>query len=84
MTSASYSGQGSQAYVYDRYGNMTSKAGVSLPVSATTNHLTNATYDARGNLTVYGSDTYTYDGLAGRIGELGRIGVGREIVYFGR
>ena len=75
LTSAKYSGQltpctdsgaMSQCFGYDRYGNLTSKTGVSpapysLATSTTTNHLTAGYYDDRGNMTFFGTESLTYD-----------------------
>jgi RHS repeat-associated protein len=68
LTSATYSGAGSQGYSYDRYGNLLSKAGVAFCTgSCTNNRLPTASgysYDSRGNLTAKpGGETYAYDGL---------------------
>jgi len=52
-----------QYYGYDWWGNLIQKAGVSNPVDPATNRLTGAGYDARGNLTVLGGETYAYDAL---------------------
>jgi RHS repeat-associated protein len=67
LTQAIVSGS-TQGYTYDRWGNLTGITNTnarSFPVSGstTTNQLTNATYDVRGNLTIAGSENYTYDSL---------------------
>jgi RHS repeat-associated protein len=67
LISAAISGLGSQGFSYDRYGNLLSKGGVSYSVSPSTNRITTASYDARGNLTVSGVETYDYDGLGRQI-----------------
>ncbi|MEO8189317.1 MAG: RHS repeat-associated core domain-containing protein [Acidobacteriota bacterium] len=53
----------SQGYSYDRYGNLLTKGGTTYSVNATTNGLTTASYDLRGNVTGNGGDVYAYDGL---------------------
>ena len=63
LTSAALSGVGSQGFGYDRHGNLLSKGGVSYSVSPSTNRITTAIYDARGNLTGNAGETYDYDGL---------------------
>ena len=54
-------------YSYDVYGNRTQDTidsqSVTVPVSSTTNRLTNATYDASGNQTALGATVATYDGF---------------------
>jgi RHS repeat-associated protein len=62
LLSATY-GSTTRSYAYDRFGNLTSKAGVGYPVSPTTNRLTSRSYDSRGNLTVDGGSSYFYDNL---------------------
>ncbi len=54
---------GFQSYAYDTFGNLISKAGASITVDPTTNRLTAALYDARGNVTRLGNETYSYDAL---------------------
>ncbi len=59
-------GSSRQDFTYDRYGNLTSTTGINprtFSVSASTNRLTAAGYDARGNLLSIGNETCTYDGL---------------------
>ncbi|MGI0150183.1 MAG: hypothetical protein ACREDF_11715, partial [Thermoplasmata archaeon] len=63
LTSASFSGLPSQGYTYDRYGNLLSKGATTYSVFPTTNRLTTAGYDSRGNVTTNGAETYGYDGL---------------------
>ena len=53
----------SQAFSYDRYGNLLTKGATAYSVNASTNRLTTAGYDVRGNVTTNGGDTYAYDGL---------------------
>lgn len=62
LLSAAYP-SGTQNYGFDRWGNLTQKAGTSIPVDPATNRLTGAAYDSRGNLTVLGGETYSYDAL---------------------
>ncbi len=54
-----------QTYQYDGFGNLTAKVlnGISTPISvnAATNQLTNAYYDANGNMTSGAGATLTYD-----------------------
>jgi RHS repeat-associated protein len=101
LTSASESGSWSQAYNYDQYGNMWMPTSSGLPAPSlgpaapTTNAYsasgpgnnrnTNSTYDAAGNLTVFGamnvsydaenrqtavgSNSYSYDGFGLRVGK---------------
>jgi RHS repeat-associated protein len=60
---------GGQSYQYDRWGNLTrittGGIGIDIPVSTTTNRLTGAEYDRRGNVEVLlASNTrYTWDAL---------------------
>ncbi len=63
LTFATLSGLGSQGFTYDRYGNLLSKGAVSFSVSPSTNHITTAAYDPRGNLTANAGESYDYDGL---------------------
>jgi hypothetical protein len=67
LTTANYSGSGSQAYAYDVYGNLATKAGTVLCTGGTcaANRITAAGYgyDGRGNLTSAPSETLSYDGL---------------------
>jgi len=66
LTSANYNGP-SQAYTYDKWGNLMTKAGTTF--CTTTTPCTNnriptafgATYDTRGNLIGFGSETLTWD-----------------------
>lgn len=66
----------SQAYAYDRFGNITSKAGIAVGVSPTTNRLTSFNgigvgYDARGNLASFGTtELMVYDGLNRQVTEV--------------
>jgi RHS repeat-associated protein len=67
LTSASLSGVGSQAFTYDRYGNLLTKTGT--PGNATfcsgtcsNNQVTGGSF-VRGNLTSYGGQSFGYDGL---------------------
>ena len=64
--------QHGQSYAYDRYGNLlqiqTYADGLlqetrSLSVFASSNRLSAATYDAAGNLTTWGDESYTYGSL---------------------
>lgn len=54
-----------ETYEYDGYGNVTklARGGVvdSVPVSGSTNRLTDATYDAAGNVQTYDGVTYRFD-----------------------
>jgi RHS repeat-associated protein len=53
-----------QCFTYDRWGNLTSVAGVnarSLPAASATNQSTIAAYDSRGNLTQIGGEYLCYD-----------------------
>jgi YD repeat-containing protein len=60
LTSAS-SAAWNQAYQYDGFGSLTAKGAASIPVDATTNRLSNAFYDANGNMTSGSGVTLTYD-----------------------
>jgi RHS repeat-associated protein len=66
ITSATYTdtGGGTQGFAFDRYGNLTSKAGINpltLTTDVGTNHLTSGigAYDDRGNLTSFTSSAGT-------------------------
>jgi RHS repeat-associated protein len=64
LKSANYSGLGTQGFSYDQYGNLTNIDGVNLrgySIDTRYNHLTNATYDQRGNLLTIGTESYTWD-----------------------
>jgi RHS repeat-associated protein len=65
LTSASSTGGWAQSYQYDGFGNLTGKTlnGTlsSIPVTAATNRLTNAVYDANGNMTSGAGATIAYD-----------------------
>jgi RHS repeat-associated protein len=74
LTSASEASAWSQAYNYDQYGNMWIPTTTGLPVpptgpaaptanayTAASNRNANSTYDAAGNLTVFGAASVTYD-----------------------
>jgi len=54
-----------QTFQYDGFGNLTAKVlngtSTSIPVNAATNRLTNAYYDANGNMTSGAGATLTYD-----------------------
>ncbi len=63
LTSATLAGFGSQGFGYDRYGNLLFKGGTTYSVSQTTNRITTANYDARGNLTGNAGENYDYDSL---------------------
>jgi RHS repeat-associated protein len=68
LTSANYGSSGSQSMTYDRFGNLTGITGTgarSLGTALATNHLNvnGSTYDERGNLTSFGSETLTFDAL---------------------
>ena len=63
LTSAS--GSSSQTFQYDGFGNLTQKvlngAATPIAVNPATNQLTNAYYDANGNMTSGAGATFTYD-----------------------
>lgn len=63
LLSAKYYGETLQAYAYDGWNNLISRAGTLLPINKATNRLTGATYDPRGNLKFFLGETYSYDGL---------------------
>jgi RHS repeat-associated protein len=70
LTKAQISGVSSAAtheYGYDEYGNRTNYGvngqWTTIPVSSTTNRLTNASYDASGNQTAQLATSATYDGF---------------------
>lgn len=54
-----------ETFEYDAYGNQTKQTTngtvTSLPTAASTNRLTNATYDAAGNMLAYGAESYVFD-----------------------
>ncbi len=66
LVRATYS-SGTQAYEYDGWGNLTRKAGTSIGIDSATNRLSGATYDARGNVTLLGAETYSYDALGRQV-----------------
>jgi len=68
LVAANLSGIGSQAYSYDRYGNLLSQGNTSYSISPYSNRVSTLTYDARGNVTGNGTETYSYDGLDRQIG----------------
>jgi YD repeat-containing protein len=84
LTSAASTAAWTQTYQYDGFGNLTAKAlngsSTPIPVTAATNHLTNAFYDANGNMTSGAGATLTYD-------EANRLIAARETsdgtVYYG-
>jgi len=57
----------SENFQYDGFGNLTAKVlngtTTSIPVTAATNRLANATYDANGNMTSGAGATLTYDSM---------------------
>jgi YD repeat-containing protein len=61
LTSASSTAAWNQTYQYDGFGNLTAKAAAPIPVDAATNRLSNAFYDANGNMTWGSGVTLTYD-----------------------
>ena len=65
LTSAASTAAGTQTYQYDGFGNLTAKvlngSSTPIPVNAATNQLTNAGYDANGNMTSGAGATLTYD-----------------------
>jgi YD repeat-containing protein len=65
LTSASSTGSWTQSYQYDGFGNLTGKTlnGTlsSIAVNEATNRLTNAIYDANGNMTSGAGATLAYD-----------------------
>jgi RHS repeat-associated protein len=71
LCSASLYGAGNQYYAYDRYGNLTSKTftnpGTCTSSAWSNNRVPTATYGGnpglRGDMTLYGGTSYTYDGL---------------------
>jgi RHS repeat-associated protein len=69
LTQASYEVGGAtstQAFSYDRFGSLTGVTGTggrTLTTNAGNNHLSSGTYDTRGNLTAYGTESLTYDSL---------------------
>ena len=63
LTSAALSGVGSQAYSYDRFGNLLAKGGNTFcSGTCPNNQITGASY-LRGNLTSYAGQTFSWDGL---------------------
>src|SRR5262249_26775370 len=63
LVSATLGGAGSQSYSYDRYGNLLAKGGNTFcSGSCANNQVSGASY-VRGNLTVFGGQTFSYDGL---------------------
>src|SRR5262249_17442539 len=65
LLSASYSQYGGQSYSYDRFGNLTGKAGAQFCQTSscsTSNQIPGATY-VRGDLTGYAGEDFAYDGL---------------------
>jgi RHS repeat-associated protein len=61
-----------QCFSYDRYGNLTGVTGDNartLATSTTNNHLSSGTYDTRGNLTIFGAETLTWDAINRQIRE---------------
>src|ERR1700685_4097711 len=85
LTSAAATGNAStpytQTYQYDGFGNLTAKVlnGTTTPlaVNAATNQLTNAYYDANGNMTSGAGGTYTYD-EANRLSSVTEASGGQE------
>ncbi len=71
LKTASDSGGWSRTFGYDQFGNMWTSANSGLPTSSLmptsnvftggANRISGATYDAAGNQTVAGADSYTYD-----------------------
>jgi RHS repeat-associated protein len=65
VTSAASTAAWTQTYQYDGFGNLTAKvlngSSTPIPVNAATNQLTNAGYDANGNMTSGAGATLTYD-----------------------
>ena len=65
LTSAASTAAWTQTYQYDGFGNLTAKvlngSSTPIPVNAATNQLTNASYDANGNMTSGAGATLTYD-----------------------
>jgi RHS repeat-associated protein len=72
LTSANYSGVGTQTYSYDRYGNLLSDGTTIFCVTTCTNNKLPSpwTYDTRGNLTQNGSEALTYDDLSRQVRDL--------------
>lgn len=67
------SGAPYETFTYDDFGNMTQRywsgtggGTVLLTTSVSTNRLTGASYDNLGNLTSYGTDTFSFDALSRR------------------
>ena len=82
----------SQEYSYDSFGNLTFIRTIdqnniptdrSIPVSASTNRLTNAGYDTAGNQTSNGNYTYGYDSLNMlQSFQDGVNGANQDVIYF--
>ena len=86
LTSASYSGVGSQAYSYDRYGNLLSDGTTTFcATTCASNKLPSPyTYDTRGNLTGNGSgEILTYDDTSRQVREQGNGGIDWRYLYSG-
>lgn len=77
----------SQCFTYDKYGNLTAKAGVNaipLPTTAGTNHLQSGIYDDRGNLDIFGTENLDFDLLDRQFRNInGTLGTDFVYVYDG-
>ena len=94
LTSALYAGQSttctdgvamSQCFTYDRYGNLTSKAGINpatLTTAVGTNHLSSGGYDGRGNLasSALSGDSLSYDLLNRQVENINSV-QGTDFIY---
>jgi RHS repeat-associated protein len=84
LVSAFYSGQPTpctdslgnlsrgQCFAYDRFGNLTGVSGDNartLATSTANNHLSSGTYDSRGNMTIFGTETLTWDDINRQVRE---------------
>ena len=84
-TSGSTSAPWTETFQYDGFGNLTAKVlnGTStpIPVNAATNQLTNAYYDANGNMTSGAGASFTYD-ASNRIATVSGISGGTETYQY--
>ncbi len=74
LLSAFYSGNDTQFFCYDRWGNRTAKAFGASPsctASWSNNKVPGGVYDARGNMTGNGAEVYTFDNLDRQIRHVG-------------
>jgi RHS repeat-associated protein len=76
----------SQCFGYDRWANLTEVTGVNarpLATSTSTNRLTSGTYDTRGNLKIFSTDTMTWDDINRMIREVRPGGIDWQYLYNG-